>query len=76
MSDNVEWFRKELSMHGEKKDNLLSEKIFAEVFSDDVKINQKSSIDSTSCTKPERKVGSSILNQSHRFSSAFLVFYV
>jgi hypothetical protein len=43
-------------MHGEKKDNLLNEKIFAEVLTDDVKVNQKSLIDSTSCNKPEKKV--------------------
>lgn len=43
-------------MHGEKKDNLLGEKIFAEISSDDVKVNQKSQIDSTSCNKPEKKV--------------------
>jgi hypothetical protein len=46
---------KKVSMHGEKKDNLLGEKIFAEI-SDDVKVNQKSLIDSTSCNKPEKKV--------------------
>lgn len=43
-------------MHGEKKDNLLGEKKFAEVITNDVKINQKSLIDSTSCNKPEGKV--------------------
>lgn len=39
-------------MHGEKKDNLLSEKIILE----EIKSNQKSLIDSSSCTKPEKKV--------------------
>lgn len=75
MSNNEECLSKRLSMHGEKKDNLLSEKIFAEVFSDDVKINQKSSIDSTSCSKPEGKVRSSMLNPLHHCPPVFLVFY-
>lgn len=44
-------------MHGEKKDNLLSEKILQETF-DEIKLNQKSLIDSTSCKLPERKVRS------------------
>lgn len=44
-------------MHGEKKDNLMSEKILQETF-DEIKLNQKSLIDSTSCNKPERKVSS------------------
>lgn len=43
-------------MHGEKKDNTLSEKILAEVFAaDDIKANQKS-VDYSSCNKPEKKV--------------------
>lgn len=42
-------------MHGEKKDNLLGEKIVPETF-DEIKANQKTLIDSTSCFKPERKV--------------------
>lgn len=44
-------------MHGEKKDNLLGEKTFQETF-DEIKSNQKSLIDSTSCNKPEQKVRS------------------
>jgi hypothetical protein len=47
---------KKISMRGEQKDNILSEKILAEVIADDIKINQKSSIDSSSCNKPEKKV--------------------
>ncbi|CRK92733.1 CLUMA_CG006239, isoform A [Clunio marinus] len=45
-------------MHGEKKNNLRSEKI-QEVVEDkfeDIKSNQKSLIDSTSCNKPEAKL--------------------
>lgn len=42
-------------MHGEKKDNLLSENILADI-ADEQKINQKSLIDSSSCNKPEKKV--------------------
>lgn len=42
-------------MHGEKKDNLLGEKILQETF-DEIKLNQKSLIDSTSCHKPDKKV--------------------
>jgi hypothetical protein len=38
-------------MHGEKKDNFVSEKILEEI-----KSNQKSLIDSSSCNKPEKKV--------------------
>lgn len=43
-------------MRGENKENILSEKILAEVIADDIKANQKSLIDSSSCNKPERKV--------------------
>jgi hypothetical protein len=42
-------------MHGEKKVDLMSEKNFQETF-DEIKLNQKSLIDSSSCFKPEKKV--------------------
>lgn len=43
-------------MHGEKKDNSACEKILQET-AEEVKLNQKSLIDSTSCVVPEKKVG-------------------
>lgn len=42
-------------MHGEKKDNLLSEKFILEEIKSN-QSNQKSLIDSSSCNKPEKKV--------------------
>lgn len=46
----------DLIMHGEKKDNSACEKILQET-AEELKLNQKSLIDSTSCVVPEKKVG-------------------
>jgi hypothetical protein len=50
-------------MHGEKKDNCVSEKILEEI-----KSNQKSLIDNSSCNKPEKKVN---INKQLRMEKSF-----
>jgi hypothetical protein len=58
-------------MHGEKKENILSEKILAEVIADDIKINQKSLIDTSSVVKPEKRVNISVHDRFKCIKSYF-----